>query len=80
MRFPNLYTIRGSSYRDTYKWYKSVDEMRAYNPEHLIKRHGPYLSGKEEVYNRLTIYRDAVQYIHDYSIRGMNQERPGRIS
>ena len=27
MRFPNLYTIRGSSYRDTYKWYKSVDEM-----------------------------------------------------
>ena len=73
MRFPNLYTIRGSSYRDTYKWYKSVDEMRAYNPEYLISCHGPYLSGKEEVYNRLTIYRDAVQYIHDYSIRGMNQ-------
>jgi|TARA_B110000014_G_C20117446_1_gene590639 alkyl sulfatase BDS1-like metallo-beta-lactamase superfamily hydrolase len=73
MRFPNLYTIRGSSYRDTYKWYKSVDEMRAYNPEYLISCHGPYLSGKEEVHNRLTIYRDAVQYIHDYAIRGMNQ-------
>ena len=73
MRFPNLYTIRGTSYRDTRKWYQSVDEMRAYNPKYLISCHGPYLSGKEKVYNRLTIYRDAVQYIHDYAVRGINQ-------
>ena len=73
MRFPNLYTIRGTSYRDTYKWYKSVDEMRAYNPKYLVSSHGPYLSGKEEVNSRLTIYRDAIQYIHDYAIRGANK-------
>jgi alkyl sulfatase BDS1-like metallo-beta-lactamase superfamily hydrolase len=73
MRFPNLYTIRGTSYRDTYKWYKSVDEMRAYNPEYLISCHGPYLSGKEEIQERLTVYRDAIQYIHDYTVRGANQ-------
>lgn len=73
MRFPNLYTIRGTSYRDTYKWYKSVDEMRAYNPKYLVSSHGPYLSGKQEVQDRLTIYRDAIQYIHDYAVRGANK-------
>ena len=73
MRFPNLYTIRGTSYRDTYKWYKSVDEMRAYNPTYLVSSHGPYLSNKKEVQERLTIYRDAIQYIHDYAIRGANK-------
>jgi len=73
MRFPNLYTIRGTSYRDTYKWYKSVDEMRAYNPTYLVSSHGPYLSNKQEVQDRLTIYRDAIQYVHDYAIRGANK-------
>tara|TARA_Y100000389_G_scaffold146987_1_gene145822 strand:+ start:525 stop:2237 length:1713 start_codon:yes stop_codon:yes gene_type:complete len=73
MRFPNLYTIRGTSYRDTYKWYKSVDEMRAYNPTYLVSSHGPFLSNKKEVQERLTIYRDAIQYIHDYAIRGANK-------
>jgi len=47
MRFPNLYTIRGTSYRDTYKWYKSVDEMRAYNPTYLVSSHGPYESAHD---------------------------------
>ena len=73
MRFPNLYTIRGSSYRDTKKWYQSVDKMRAYQADYLLSCHGPYLSNNEEIDRRLTIYRDAIQYIHDYVIRGMNQ-------
>ncbi len=73
MRFPNLYTIRGTSYRDTFSWYKSVDTMRQYKPEYLISCHGPFLSGKDTIDKRLSIYRDAIQYIHDYAIRGANQ-------
>ena len=72
MRFPNLYTIRGTSYRDTYRWFKSVDTMRSYKPKFLISCHGPFLSGKETIEKRLAIYRDAIQYIHDYAIRGAN--------
>lgn len=72
MRFPNLYTIRGTSYRDTKSWYKSVDAMRSYKPEFLISCHGPYLSGQQVIEERLIIYRDAIQYIHDYAIRGAN--------
>ena len=72
MRFPNLYTIRGTSYRDTKSWYKSVDAMRSYKPEFLISCHGPYLTGQQVIEERLIIYRDAIQYIHDYAIRGAN--------
>ena len=72
MRFPNLYTIRGTSYRDTKSWYRSVDVMRSYKPQYLISCHGPFLSGKDVVEERLTIYRDAIQYIHDYAVRGAN--------
>ena len=72
MRFPNLYTIRGTSYRDTKSWYKSVDAMRSYKPKFLISCHGPYLTGQQVIEERLIIYRDAIQYIHDYAIRGAN--------
>ena len=72
MRFPNLYTIRGTSYRDTKSWYQSVDAMRSYKPEYLISCHGPFLSGEDVIEERLTIYRDAIQYIHDYAVRGAN--------
>ncbi len=72
MRFPNLYTIRGTSYRDSKSWYQSVDAMRSYKPQYLISCHGPFLSGKNVIEERLTIYRDAIQYIHDYAVRGAN--------
>jgi len=72
MRFPNLYTIRGTSYRDSKSWYKSVDAMRSYQPQYLISCHGPFLTGEDVIEERLSIYRDAIQFIHDYTIRGVN--------
>jgi alkyl sulfatase BDS1-like metallo-beta-lactamase superfamily hydrolase len=72
MRFPNLYTIRGTSYRDSKSWYKSVDAMRSYQPQYLISCHGPFLTGKDVIEERLSTYRDAIQFIHDYAIRGAN--------
>ena len=72
MRFPNLYTIRGTSYRDSKSWYKSVDVMRSYQPQYLISCHGPFLTGEDVIEERLSIYRDAIQFIHDYAIRGAN--------
>ena len=67
MRFPNLYTIRGTSYRDSKSWYKSVDAMRSYQPQYLISCHGPFLTGEDVIEERLSIYRDAIQFIHDYA-------------
>lgn len=70
--FPNLYTIRGTPYRDVAAWVKSLDEMRYLRPEHLIPGHTRPVSGPDEIFKRLTDYRDAIQFVHDQTLRGMN--------
>ncbi|WP_095210187.1 alkyl sulfatase dimerization domain-containing protein [Endozoicomonas ascidiicola] len=70
--FPNLYTIRGTLYRDVLGWARSLDTMRELNPEYLVPSHTRPLSGSEAVQETLTAYRDAIQFVHDQSIRGMN--------
>ena len=71
--FPNLYTIRGTPYRDLAGWVNSLDMMRYLEPEHLIPSHTRPISGKQEIYEKLTTYRDGIQYVHDQTIRMMNQ-------
>jgi alkyl sulfatase BDS1-like metallo-beta-lactamase superfamily hydrolase len=71
--FPNLYTIRGTPYRDLAGWVNSLDMMRYLEPEHLIPSHTRPISGKEEIYHKLTTYRDGIQYVHDQTIRMMNK-------
>jgi alkyl sulfatase BDS1-like metallo-beta-lactamase superfamily hydrolase len=70
--FPNLYTIRGTSYRDVLAWARSLDRMRALEPEHLVPSHTRPVSGRGEIASILTAYRDAIQFVHDQTIRGMN--------
>ena len=71
--FPNLYTIRGTPYRDLAGWVNSLDMMRYLEPEYLIPSHTRPISGKKEIYKKLTTYRDGIQYVHDQTIRMMNQ-------
>ncbi len=70
--FPNLYTIRGTAYRDVNNWRNSLDAMRKLKPEKLIPSHTLPVEGKEEVYEALTVYRDAIQYVHDQTVRYIN--------
>ena len=70
--FPNLYTIRGTPHRDVKSWIKSLDRMRALNPDYLLPSHTKALTG-ETILETLTIYRDAIQYVHDQTIRLMNK-------
>lgn len=71
--FPNLYTIRGTTFRSLENWYKSVDIIRDIRPEFLVPCHSRPLSGADTIYTTMTNYRDAIQYIHDQGIRGINQ-------
>ncbi len=71
--FPNLYTIRGTLYRDVLEWVHSLDAMRERRPEHLVPSHTRPISGQERVAEVLTAYRDAIQFVHDQTLRGMNQ-------
>lgn len=70
--FPNLYTIRGTPFRSLKQWYQSLDIIRDLRPEHLIPCHTRPLEGKDRIYAIITNYRDAIQFIHDQSLRGIN--------
>ena len=70
--FPNLYTIRGTSYRDIKKWSSSIDKMRYLNPEIIIPSHTRPIKQKDTIRKILTNYRDAIQFVHDQTIRNIN--------
>ncbi|MFZ5565299.1 MAG: MBL fold metallo-hydrolase, partial [Thermodesulfobacteriota bacterium] len=70
--FPNLYTIRGTLFRSLKQWYRSVDIIRNLRPDHLVPCHTRPLHGPGRIYEILTDYRDAIQFIHDQSIRCIN--------
>ncbi|MFN0108017.1 MAG: alkyl/aryl-sulfatase [Blastocatellia bacterium] len=71
--FPNVHTLRGTAYRDPVKWFKTIDLMRRLQPEHIAPSHGRPMSGKDKIEEMLTAYRDAIQYVHDQTVRQMNR-------
>ena len=71
--FPNLYTIRGTTHRDVIGWVSSLDKMRSHEPEYIFPSHTKPIIGSEKAMEALTIYRDAIQYVHDQTIRLMNE-------
>ncbi len=71
--FPNLYTIRGTTHRDVIGWINSIDHMQSFEPEFLFPSHTKPVIGRNKIKEVLIVYRDAIQYIHDQTIRLMNQ-------
>ncbi len=71
--FPNLYTIRGTWFRSLKNWYRSVDIIRDLQPEYLVLSHGQPVTGVAAINRIATDYRDAIQFVHDQSLRGINQ-------
>lgn len=65
---PNLYALRGAI-RDIGQWIGAVDLLRTFDAQALLFGHGRPLTDRDEVRNLLTAYRDAMQYIHDQTIR-----------
>jgi uncharacterized sulfatase len=70
--FPNLYAIRGTSYRDISKWVASLDKMIQEDAEYLISGHARPITGNENVRRTLTDYRDAIDYVLAETLKGMN--------
>ena len=67
--FPNLYAIRGTPHRDLMQWVYSIDKIRRLKPEYLVPSHTRHVVGKEKIYTLLTEYRDAIQMVHDQTVR-----------
>ena len=71
--FPNLYTIRGTTHRDVMGWVSSLDHMRSFNSEYVFPSHTKPIIGSVVISDTLTLYRDAIQFVHDQTVRLMNQ-------
>lgn len=72
MSFPNIYAIRGTKPRPALDWIKSIDTVLALKPEIVLNGHGAPIFGQEEITRQLRRYRDAIQYVHDETVKGMN--------
>lgn len=68
----NVHTLRGTRYRDPVRWYRTIDMMRGFGAKHMVPAHGRPVSGQRAVAELLCVYRDAIQFIHDQTIRQMN--------
>lgn len=71
--FPNIYTLRGTRPRWAMDYVKSLDRVLALEPEMVLPSHGPAIRGRAEVRRQLTRYRDAILYVHDATVKGMNE-------
>ena len=70
--FPNIYTLRGTQPRWALDYVNSLNKVLALAPELAIPSHGMAIKGNAEIVKRLTRYRDAIQYVHDETVKGMN--------
>lgn len=71
--FPNMYTLRGTKPRWALDYVDSINRILALKPEILIPSHGDAIIGERQIERELTRYRDAILYVHDKTVLGMNQ-------
>lgn len=69
---PNLYTLRGTKPRWALEYIAAVDTMLAFEPSVVIQGHGSPLTEKRYARLHMKRYRDAIQYIHDETVKGIN--------
>jgi alkyl sulfatase BDS1-like metallo-beta-lactamase superfamily hydrolase len=70
--FPNIYTLRGTQPRWALDYVNSLNQVMALKPEIVLPSHGTPITGNAEIVKQLTRYRDAIQYVHDETVKGMN--------
>lgn len=75
--FPNLYSIRGVPPRPIRGWIDTLDQMRRLQPrpEVMILGHTEPVVGSQNIHDLLTLYRDAIAFVHDSVVRGINAGR-----
>ena len=71
--FPNLYAIRGTPYRDVRQWANSLDKMVQEGAAVLAPAHTRPIFGARSVHQALSDYRDAIRFVHDKTVKGMNK-------
>ncbi len=69
---PNFTTIRGDRIRSTRLWVLDVNRMLALKPRLLVTGHDDPIHGEAQIRKDYEKIRDAVLYVHDATVQGMN--------
>ncbi len=72
---PNLHTIRGDRPRPILPYLSTYQRILDLKPEILVTGHFNPIRGADFIAEEITRLRDAVQYVHDETVRGMNDGR-----
>ncbi len=73
----NVFAIRGEEYRDPRVLLRGLDHLRSLGADHLVATHGPPVSNAVEIAQRLTRYRDSIQFMWDQTVRWTNRGATG---
>lgn len=71
--FPNLVTIRGDRYRDALTCAAAAQTVLDLDAQLLVYGHHEPVVGADVIRAELTAWRDAVRYVHDEVVKGMNE-------
>ena len=72
----NTYPNLGNPYkvqRYPKHWAIAMERMLEKNAEYLIRGHGPFIEGKENVKDCLSVFRDAMHFVHDEVVKRLNE-------
>ncbi|MBW1900494.1 MAG: MBL fold metallo-hydrolase [Deltaproteobacteria bacterium] len=71
-QFPNIFCMRGEKIRKPIEYIRSLNRIIELEPEMILAGHFVSVEGNEKIRADLIRIRDAVQYVHDAVIAGMN--------
>ena len=71
--FPAIYTLRGTKPRWALDYVTSLERVLSLKPDVLLLGHGLPVQGNDAITRELTRHRDAVLYVHDAVVAGMNE-------
>ena len=73
----NIFAIRGEEYRNPQLLVQGIDHLRSLKADYLIATHGPPMQGAQDIYRRVTAYRDSIQFLWDQTVRWTNKGATG---
>ena len=71
-QFPNIFTARGEKIRKPVEYLHTLDKLIALQPEVLVPSHRDAITGRDTIVSGLQTIRDAVHYVHQAVVDGMN--------
>jgi alkyl sulfatase BDS1-like metallo-beta-lactamase superfamily hydrolase len=71
-QFPNIFTMRGEKVRKPIEYIASLNTLLALEPEIILPSHLAPIRGAQNIAADMRKIRDAVQYVHDETVAGMN--------